>query len=411
MICTCTEHKPVIMKSLPVVFVLVTLLFSCSKSESPAVTDCSHFNNQQAPVTCSGTISPSDTAVTYMNIWKGLFLARNQMSDDYFSKHITICSSAVYRYASQGYQYEITYKYTVDWFEARFDEGFMIWLYPAYLQSNPDIRLPDSILLSRDQIAAYSSNAFFADPINAIASVDHLNYSTSQEAIQAMAAAAGTNTMCGSRLSVQYQDDKNIPIGHPMMTAEAATDWKANLCVGGEMDLSTAYITTSEYACIISFCFASGTSISTGNNQSRTIEKIRPGDRILSFSFLTGKPEPDTVTGIDSVKHRNLVRITFSDLTASENTADHPYWVKNKGWCAVNPASALRNNGIRVQPLIPGDTCLKLTGNHISELTVKSITGLTGEAMTYNISHLQKFHSWFANGILVSDESKGSVRR
>jgi hypothetical protein len=61
---------------------------------------------------------------------------------------------------------------------------------------------------------------------------------------------------------------------------------------------------------------------------------------------------------------------------------------------------------IKAQQLLIGDTCFKYEDKKLTEVRVKSIQENPGEVMTYNISRLEKNKSFFANGILVSDEEK-----
>jgi hypothetical protein len=333
-----------------------------------------------------------------------MFLSKNQMSEEYFNTHITICNTATYNVSDQGIQFSLAYKFKIDWFETKFEEDFMIWLTPLYLQNNSDINLPANILLSKDQIIANGGNPFFARPMNTISPIDHLKYSSRLEAIMSMAKKAGINDFCSSSMTVQYQNAGNPPIGHPVLTASAVLNSDKNKCVSGEMDLATDYINVLFNPCMIDFCFTKGTNVNLSNNVTKSIEKIKQGDRILSFNQKTRQIENDIVKQVDSVKHNDIIHITFSDMTANDNTADHPYYVKNKGWCSYRPLETAEKYYIKAKQLLTGDTCFKYQEMKLIEVRVKSIKENSGEVMTYNISRLEKNKSFFANGILVSDE-------
>jgi hypothetical protein len=327
------------------------------------------------------------------------------MTEEYFNNHITICNTATYKYANQGIQFELAYKLTIDWFETKFEEGFMIWLFPSYLQQNPTINLPSNTLLTNDQIAANINNPYFGYAIHKISPIDHLNYSLRQEAIKAMAYAAGVNNLCVSILSIQYQNIDNPAIGHPVLEASGTLNYEENRCVSGIMDLSTNYIKTDKHACMISFCFIKGTKIIQNNKLDKSIEKIKPGDRILSVNPNTMKIEEDIVSRIDSVKHSDIIWISFTDMSSNNNTTDHPYWVKNKGWCSFNPVLTMQKYNLHSNQLMIGDTCFKYYDNKLIEVQIKNITENSGDVMTYNISRLEKNKTYFANGILVSTEN------
>jgi|NGEPerStandDraft_6_1074524.scaffolds.fasta_scaffold07169_3 hypothetical protein len=392
------------MKRIASVSILFLVIFSCSKKNDLLTIDCSYYLDQPSPLICSNSICQSDTCSTYFGIWKELFLTKNQMTEDYFDNHVTICNTAIYKYANQGIQFELAYKFKIDWFETKFEEGFMIWLFPSYLQANPTINLPDSVLLSKDQISANINNAFFADLLHTISPINHLNYSSRQEAVNVIAHAAGVNNMCSSALYIQYENVDSPAIGHPVLTTSGAMNWNENSCVSGIMDLSTDYYNVEKNPCAIYFCFTRGTKIIQDRNHTKSIEKIQREDTILSFNLETKKTEKDIVVQIDSVKHNDIVRISFNDLTENENTFDHPYYVKNKGWCSFRPSQTLRNYNLVTKQLAIGDTCFKYKNNQLTEVQIKNMTEKAGAVMTYNISRLEKNKTYFANGILVSDE-------
>jgi hypothetical protein len=392
------------MKSISLISLLFLVVFSCSKTDDILKVDCSHSFGYPSGVTCSGSICQSDTCNIYLGIWKELFLTKNHMTEQYFNNHITLCKTATYKYANQGIQFEITYKFSIDWFETSFEEGFMIWLYPSYLQNNPTINLPSETLLSKDQISNNINNPFFGYAIHTISPIDHLKYSSRQAAINAMARAAGVNDMCASSLSIQYQNVDNPPLGHPILAASAVLNWDENRCVSGEMDLSTDYLQVEKHACLIVFCFTRGTQIIQDNDKIKPIEKIEPGDKIISLNLKSMKIENDIVEQIDSIKHGDIVRISFNDRTAIESTYDHPYYVKNKGWCSYKQSLTFQHYNLETKQLLIGDTCLKYKDNSLIEVRINKITETPGEVMTYNISRLKVNKTYFTNGILVSNE-------
>jgi hypothetical protein len=394
------------MKKISFISFLFLIIFSCSKTDDYQTIDCSHSYGSASPIICNGSICQSDTCSTYFGIWKELFLAKNQMTQEYFDNHITICNSGTFKNTQQGISFYLSYKITIDWFEAKLESDFLILLSPAYTQLYPELGLPNNTLLSKDQINGQINNTFFFSPLPIISSVNHLNYSSRQEAIKVMAHAAGVNDMCESTLYIQYEDVDNPAIGHPVLTADATLDWDENKCVSGIMDLTSDYLKVENNACMILFCFTKGTKIIQITNLAKSIEHIKPGDRILSLNQNTMKIEEDIVKQIDSVKHSDIVHISFNDLTINDNTLDHPYYVKNKGWCSYKPSLTLQKYNLQTKQLLIGDTCFKYQDNRLIEVQIKDISENSGEVMTYNISRLEKNKTYFANGILVSNENK-----
>ncbi len=140
-------------------------------------------------------------------------------------------------------------------------------------------------------------------------------------------------------------------------------------------------------------------------NKSLSIERLKEGDRIISVDQRSMTVEEDVVQKIDSVRHNDIVKIVFNDLTENFNTADHPYYLKGKGLCSFRPEETLVKYNIRADRLAVGDTCYKIDINKLTWVTIRSIKECPGEIMTYNITRLLKNKSYFANGILVSNEA------
>jgi hypothetical protein len=387
---------------------LFLIIFSCSKPNDHLTSDCSHFSQSSAPIVCDGLICQSDTCQTYLGIWKEIFLAKNQMTQEYFDNHITLCNTGTFRNTQQGTLFYLSYKITIDWFEVKFEEeNFLILLSTTYTQQYPELGLPNNILLSKDQIKGQINNTFFSSPIPTITSVNHLIYPTKQEAAKALAVASGVNSMCSITINLKYPDGTEMTAGHPLLESNGVLNWDEDKCVGGKMDLLTGDIAVDNYGCRpILFCFTTGTNIIQYNHMTKPIEKIKTGDTILSVNQETMRIEKDIVKQIDSVRHKDIVHILFSDLTENNNTFDHPYYVKNKGWCSYRPLETLQKYNLKTKHLLIGDTCLKYKDNKLVEVKIKNITENSGEVMTYNISRLERNKSYFANGILVSNENK-----
>jgi hypothetical protein len=349
----------------------------------------------------------SDTCQTYLGIWKELFLAKNQMTQEYFDNHITLCTTGTFKNIEQGTSFYLSYKITIDWFEATWEGNFLIMLSPAYVRQYPGLGLPENVLLSRDQINGQINNTFFSNPMPSVTPVSHLIYQTKDEAVEALAKAAGVNSMCPLTINLKYPDWTNLPAGHPFLEAAGVVNWDEDNCVSGNLDLVTGAALISRYGCRpIIFCFAGGTGILQNNRITKPIERIRTGDTILTVDQETMKIEKDVVNRIDSVRHNDIVQILFSDGTENSNTFDHPYYVKSKGWCSYSPKETIEKYGLKTTRLLAGDICFKYSDDKLSEITIRKITENPKEIMTYNLSGLERNKTYFANGILVSNENR-----
>jgi hypothetical protein len=85
------------------------------------------------------------------------------------------------------------------------------------------------------------------------------------------------------------------------------------------------------------FCFAAGTLVATGIGPV-PIERVRPGDLVLSWDERTGEQAYKPVQRVFVTLGRPVLAMTIrgpdgeSDL---EVTPDHPFWVDGRGWVAA----------------------------------------------------------------------------
>jgi len=152
------------------------------------------------------------------------------------------------------------------------------------------------------------------------------------------------------------------------------------------------------------YCFERGTAVIMADGGSKPIEKIIPGDKIMSVNITEWTIEEDIVERTDSAMHNNFVKIIFDDLTMNINTDDHPYYVKGKGWCSVNPESTFRKYKIRTGNLKPGDECYKILNGKLITVKISTIQLVPGRQTGFSIVKLNKNGSFFAGAKLVSTE-------
>lgn len=393
------------MKQISLISFLLLLLFSCEKKKDIMNTDCQGNPPALHPVTCNAALCQSDTCQTYLGIWKQLFIEKNHMSQEYYNDHITPCSSHVYKWAD-GFSFRISYKVKFDWVEVSESDQLIIWLHPSTAGLYPSLSLPRNTLLSKNQISSALTLMAFSSSLNTIDPLSRLKYSSFNEAMTDLADAAGIDNFCGSEIFYEGPHMVDPPAGHPFLRATATISERDNKCLSATIDLVTGEHEIQYYPCIIWFCFTEGTQIMLHNGSSKAIENISVNDTVLSVDMKTMKVEKDVVRKTDAVTHDNIISITFSDGTVNSNTSDHPYFIEGKGWCSYNPSQTLQKYNLDAKQLQPGDKCLKYAGDKLITVQVTRITEKPGAVKTYNISRLQKNSSYFANGILVSNESK-----
>lgn len=152
-------------------------------------------------------------------------------------------------------------------------------------------------------------------------------------------------------------------------------------------------------------CFRKGSMVTMADGSQKKIEDVHTGDRVVSAKAET--PHlifSSVVTQVDSIPHKALIELYLEDGRLVQSTADHPYLIRNKGWCSMQPEESSTRYEIPVRQLENGDHCLVLDNGELKPLRITSIRKLNGEEMTWNLPGLSKGDGFFVNGIFVSKE-------
>ena len=134
-------------------------------------------------------------------------------------------------------------------------------------------------------------------------------------------------------------------------------------------------------------CFTGDTMITLSDGTYENIQKIKPGTEIKTYNEETGKLQNSVVGEITKIRHDNLVKYKFSDNTEIKATDDHPFYV----------------GGDYKAPLEIGDEVLN---DELNKINVVNVEKLDLHEITYNIDNTNNGKNYFANRVLVSDESE-----
>jgi len=140
-----------------------------------------------------------------------------------------------------------------------------------------------------------------------------------------------------------------------------------------------------------SFCFRYDTMITLSDGTYQPIIKIRPGDMIKTYDVENNKIQDSKVLEVIKIKHDNIVTYTFDDDSTITATDDHPFYI-------VGDSEADSD----YRPLKIGDVVLT---DELNKLKVVHIEVINKEEITYNINSTNNGVNYFANKVLVSDES------
>ena len=134
-------------------------------------------------------------------------------------------------------------------------------------------------------------------------------------------------------------------------------------------------------------CFTGDTMITLADGTYHKIKHIELGAKIKTYNEEKGKLQNSVVLEVVKVLHDNVVKYKFDDNTEIKATDDHPFYV----------------NGELKAPLEVGDIVQNDDLNTIKVISVDKIDGLVE---TYNINKTSNGNNYFANRVLVSDESE-----
>jgi hypothetical protein len=241
------------MKRIISISIILLFLFSCSKTKEKnqdiLKVDISHCAALSNMFDCGGNLCQSDTCQTYFAVWKSLFLSKNQMSNDFFTSHITPCQSQLNNWVD-GISFEISYKIKVGWAEAALTDRFAIWLSKTTLGLYPSLGLPRNSLLTNDQISSLFSIQAFNSSINTVSSAGQLKYSSRNDAIKALIKASNVDTLCIGDIFYPYPNLLAPPNGNPCIEASGALNWDENKCITSSLDLVTGEASVFYNVCI-----------------------------------------------------------------------------------------------------------------------------------------------------------------
>ena len=150
-------------------------------------------------------------------------------------------------------------------------------------------------------------------------------------------------------------------------------------------------------------CFVAGTKILIADGSTKNIEDIEVGDIVLSWNEDTNQLQSSKVVKLIQPVHDDMLVIRFSNDAVNENTFDHPYYVKDKGWCSYSPTLTKERYDIDSELLEVGDICYFNNGEELEEVEISSIKENWGEVQTY-IFELDNNYTFFANGILTHNK-------
>tara|TARA_Y100000034_G_scaffold122723_1_gene168534 strand:- start:54 stop:1103 length:1050 start_codon:yes stop_codon:yes gene_type:complete len=140
-------------------------------------------------------------------------------------------------------------------------------------------------------------------------------------------------------------------------------------------------------------CFVAGTLITMADETYKPIEEIQVGDEV--FTQLGNQKVLEIVSPI----HDDIIEYIFSGGITTKNTADHPYYVVNKGWSSYEPLLSEQRYNVKSEQIEIGD---EFIDDSDKKVKLEDVNEIPGKFQTYTFSTDSK--TYYANTILVHSE-------
>ena len=154
-------------------------------------------------------------------------------------------------------------------------------------------------------------------------------------------------------------------------------------------------------------CFVKGTKVLLKDFSEINIEEVKVGQEILSVDTKNMSLELDTVLVITSVPvEHKVVRIELENKIIIECSPHHPFFIKDKGLCAFDVEMAKNELPFEVKQMEEGDIVFSYVDSKLEEKKIKSIKLTNEKSYMYNLEHVKRNNTFFANKVLVHNKYK-----
>jgi hypothetical protein len=225
-------------------FFLTTIFLSCDKEKQVQKVSCTqrgeydYLNNYVIDSLCTEKL-----CLDYQDIWKQLFLEKNNLTEAYFNKHVELCESNIHDW-NEGVSFSICYKIKIDWAIAYHCDQFIIKI-KAENNYYPALNLPRNSYLTKESIkVAISGHAFSSDIIK-LSNMEALKFNSMEKALKYLINKAEVSTLCTNGVFI------NESTGNLMLEATGQYENEVNKCIQGQIDLMNTEVYISESPCFI----------------------------------------------------------------------------------------------------------------------------------------------------------------
>lgn len=192
-------------------------------------------------VICQNEFCDTGICLIYQDIWKEIFLYNNNLSDDFFNEHITICKTGIHEW-DEGLSFYIYYIVTHDWAKASRHDSFIIKIHEDNTLY-PHVSIRRGVFLSKQEITIALYYNAFGSNISKISSNTNLKYNSIDLALSALIDSAKVDTLCAIDITID-KTSGNITLE----TVAEYTD-EYNSCIYANIDLFSGNTDTENSLC------------------------------------------------------------------------------------------------------------------------------------------------------------------
>jgi len=149
-------------------------------------------------------------------------------------------------------------------------------------------------------------------------------------------------------------------------------------------------------------CFEAGTKVLMADGSYKNIEEIQVGEEVMSYNKDKDTTTPEKVLMTSTTLETNLIEVELSNGKTLTCSAEHPFLVKDTGFCSFDMKKANQNSNLIVGLLQVGDILHTHSGE---EITITKITKLEDTSITtYNLSSVDNNHTFIVEDIVVHNK-------
>ncbi len=222
-------------------FLLV--LLSCTEEDPLKHTSCTEQLSVEGDADLEDSLCTSEQCISYLSIWKALFMEKNGLTEAYMDTHIEITRSTIKSWA-KGMSFRVGYRYTLDWATVESWDSFIVQI-TADDSSFQQLELPRNTFLTAAEVRIATENRAFSSSLSELGTATELAYASREGAFQDLLEASGVTTLC----ELGLQLDRNT--GTLLLRALATYEGEENACIYGELDLLSGEKNIKDMPCVI----------------------------------------------------------------------------------------------------------------------------------------------------------------